>query len=150
MKLSVVLTAFLVILPAWAFGETHDAVQTALDYELPENTCSKPKVISNEATVTAPPQDPSSTAFFEGSSTSEVSDVDGYTRKRQERKETRWKKCVVEYKEGLLQDMEQLKGSAQHGLTQEQANTILESMALIQKVYMTPDGVLEEAERTEP
>ncbi len=45
--------------------------------------------------------------------------------------------------------MERLKGSAQHGLTQKQAHTIVTSMALIQRVYLTPDGVLDEAELAE-
>jgi hypothetical protein len=89
----------------------------------------------------APTQDSGSSNFFEGSNTGEVSDVDGYSRKRLQRKEKRWRKCVATYKADLLGDMQQLKDSASHGLTREQADSILKHMALIQKVYMTPEGV---------
>jgi hypothetical protein len=116
-------------------------VQAALDYELRENTCSKPRIFSDESTVMAPTQDSGSSNFFEGSNTGEVSDVDGYSRKRLQRKEKRWRKCVATYKADLLGDMQQLKDSASHGLTREQADSILKHMALIQKVYMTPEGV---------
>ena len=39
--------------------------------------------------------------------------------------------------------MGKLRGSAQFGLTQEQATTIAGKMLGIQNVYLTPDGVLE-------
>lgn len=125
------------------------SVQAALDYQPPENTCSKPKIIANEAIVAAPIQDSGSAAFFQGSNTATVSDVSSYDLERQARKEKRWRRCLAGYKEGLLDDMERLKGSAQHGLTQAQAHTIVTSMALIQRVYLTPDGVLDEAELAE-
>jgi hypothetical protein len=35
--------------------------------------------------------------------------------------------------------MEELKASAQHGLTQQQANIILANLANIQQVYMAPE-----------
>lgn len=127
-------------------AKPHPAVRAALAYDVPENNCTKPKSSIANKTVTAPTQDSGSASFFEGSNTSEVSDVDTYARARIERKEKRWKKCLAKYKDGLLDDMERLKASAQHGLTQEQANTILASMARIQSVYMHPDGVLVEPE----
>ncbi len=134
----------LILLAPWlAHGEVHKAVQAALDYEVPENTCKKPKTNFSETSVTAPPQDAGSASFFEGSSASNVSDTDSYTRNRAARKEKRWKSCVDKYKKGLLADMETLKSSAQYGLTQAQANTILGKMAAIQAVYMSPEGVLE-------
>ena len=43
-----------------------------------------------------------------------------------------------------MRGFELLRGSAQHGLTQQQANQILTKMALIQQVYLSPDGVPEE------
>ena len=52
---------------------------------------------------------------------------------------------VDKYKAGLLKDMDTLKASAQHGLTQAQADTIIDNMRGIQDVYMTPDGVLDPA-----
>lgn len=39
--------------------------------------------------------------------------------------------------------MERLKSSAQHGLTEGQTHAILTNMALIQRVYLAPDGVME-------
>jgi hypothetical protein len=68
-----------------------------------------------------------------------MSDVDSYTRKRQERKLARWQKCTNEYKSALLEDMEELKSSAKHGLTQTQADLILANMAAIQHAYMAPE-----------
>ncbi len=149
LKSFVLLAAVLLLLPGLAFAESPKSVQAALDYQVPENICSKPRVITNEAVVAAPVQDASSVSFFEGSNTANVSDIDGYSLERQARKEKRWRKCLAEYKEGLLDDMGRLKGSAQHGLTQAQAHTIVTNMALIQRVYMTPDGILEEAELAE-
>jgi hypothetical protein len=146
LKSFVLLAAVLLLLSGPALAESPMSVQAALDYQVPENSCSKPKIIANEAVVAAPLQDPTSVSFFEGSSTANMSDVPGYTLERQARKEKRWRKCLAGYKEGLLDDMGRLKGSAQHGLTQAQANAIVANMALIQRVYMTPDGVLEEAE----
>ncbi len=75
MKSFVLLAAVLLLLPGLAFAESPMSVQAALDYQVPENTCSKPRIITGEAIVT--------------------------------------------------------------------------NMALIQRVYMTPDGVLEEAELAE-
>jgi len=133
---------FLILLmPAISFAETHAKVQAALDYQLPENACgTKPKSFeSSGEAIGTPIQDSSSSSIFEGSGAEEVSDVDGYTRKRQERKVARWKNCTKKYKSGLLEDMEELKASAQHGLTPEQANIILANLANIQQVYMAPE-----------
>ena len=38
-----------------------------------------------------------------------------------------------------------LKESVQHGLTQQQANQIFTKMTLIQRVYLTPEEVPEDA-----
>lgn len=135
----------LLVLPTFAFAEVHIAVQEAMDYQVPENTCSKPRGVEGTINASPPPARQAGTAeFFVGSSDSEVSDMDSYTRKRLQNKERRWKKCVANYKAGLLEDMETLKGSAAYGITKEQAEIILGNMAAIQKVYMTPEGVLEE------
>jgi hypothetical protein len=144
LKLPALTIGVLLLLPGVALCETHSEVQDAMDYQLPEYTCSKPKVVSENTNVSAPAQSSGSFSFFEGSSNSEVSDVAGNTRKRQERKEKRWKSCIADYKEDLLEDMDELKGSAKHGLTEEQAVAILANMSLVQKVYMTPEGILAE------
>ena len=136
------LCGFLILLmPAISLAEAHSKVQAALDYQLPENTCgTKPKSFeSSGEAIGTPIQDSSSTSVFEGSGAEEMSDVDSYTRKRQERKMTRWKSCTKEYKRGLLEDMAELKASAQHGSTQPQANIILANLANIQQAYMAPE-----------
>jgi hypothetical protein len=136
------LCGFLILLmPAISLAETHSKVQAALDYQLPENTCgTKPKSFeSSGEAIGTPIQDSSSTSVFEGSGAEEMSDVDSYTRKRQERKLTRWKKCTKKYKSALLGDMKELKSSAQHGLTTPQADLILANMAAIQQAYMAPE-----------
>lgn len=142
MKLRLFLSVLALLLPGLVLAEPHQAVQAALDYQLRENTCAKPKIILQDKSITAPAQESSGVSFFEGTSTADVSDIDVYTRERAQRKEKRWRKCVAVYKEDLLGDMERLKGSAQHGLTQEQSKTILGHMAHIQKVYMSPEGAL--------
>ena len=144
MKALLLSSCLLLALPGTAFGQTHTDVQAALDYQLPENTCTKPKDFTPNTTVSAPAQAGGSTSFFIGSSTTDVIDVDSYTRRRQERQESRWRSCVATYKAELLNDMEELRSSARHGITQEQANTILTNMAMIQEVYLTWDGVLEQ------
>ena len=146
MKSLALMACLLLALPGLIFGGTHKDVQAALDYELRKNTCSKPKIITADTAVNAPVQAAGSAAFFVGSSTTVVTNVDGYTRGRQERKERRWRSCVARYKADLLDDMEELKSSARHGISREQANTILTNMAMIQQVYMTPDGVPEQEE----
>ena len=136
------LCGFLILLvPAISLAETHPKVQAALDYQLPGNTCgTKPKSFeSSGEAIGKPVQESGALTVFEGSGAEEMSDVDSYTRKRQERKMARWKNCTKEYKSGLLEDMEALKASAQHGITQPQANIILENMATIQQAYMAPE-----------
>ena len=135
-------SGFLILLMSTiSFAENHPEVQAALDYQLPENTCGKkPKSFeSSGEAIGQPVQESGALTVFEGSGADEMSDVDSYTRKRQERKMARWKNCTKEYKSGLLADMEALKASAQHGLTQPQANIILENMASIQQAYMAPE-----------
>jgi len=149
LKSLILSSCLLLTLPGVAFGETHKDVQAALDYQLRENTCSKPKVIASNTAASAPAQAAGSASFFVGTSTTEVTEVDSYTRRRQERKESRWRSCVAEYKANLLNDMEELKSSARHGITRAQANTILTNMAMIQEVYLTTDGVLEQPEEVE-
>ena len=143
-NIRMMLSLVLILTPGVLVAETHQKVQAALDYELRENSCQKPKKLASTKSVSnAPPQVAGSTDYFSGAGTTEFSDVDSYTLKRLKKKEQRWKKCVDEYKDSLLADMNRLKNSAQFGLTQEQANIIAAKMLAIQNVYMTPDGVLE-------
>ena len=117
---------------ASAEAVTHKEVAWALDWALPANNCEKPRLVSHSYNVKDSEGDRA------------VTDVDSYTIKRYERKEKRWQKCVDKYKKNLLKDFERLKGSAQYGLTQDQAKRILEHMAVLQQVYMSTDGLLTE------
>ena len=122
------------------------SVEEAVNYQLPENLCSKPEVIVSGSEDAPLVQDPANPPLVQGSNTANIAEMDTAERKRHERKEKRWRKCLAKYKQDLLEDMERLKSSAQHGLTQQQANAILTNMALIQRVYLSPDGTLEPAE----
>lgn len=134
-----VLSALFCCLPLRA--EEPMSVEDALNYQLPVNPCVEAEVIADGTNSTAPVQDPSGVPYFQGSSTATISDTDYYERERLGRKEKRWKKCLAEYKEGLLEDMERLKSSATHGLTEEQAYAILAHMKLIQDTYLSPNGM---------
>lgn len=127
----------LLILPGYAQCETHEKVQQALDYELPVNDCERPEMIVAASNV----------VDGESGGSSTQTDVDSYTLGRYERKESRWQACVEEYREGLMADFEELKASAQYGLTQAQADIIIGKMALLQEVYFAPDAVLEDSEQ---
>ena len=130
--MSWVLAALLTANLIQAESHLHKEVVAALGWELPTNECSKPRLMAQSSNV------------VDGKGAREITDVDSYTIERYNRKEKRWQKCLNKYKERLMKDFERLKGSAQHGLTQQQANQILTKMALIQQVYMSHDGLPEE------
>ena len=121
-----------------AEGEIHKDVIAALNWEVPENTCKKPRAVHVKVT-----SDPAADGNAEA-------DVDTYTIKRYERKEKRWKSCVKKYKSGLMEDFASLKDSAKHGLTEPQAKAILANMSLLQSVYMTEGATLKEVAANAP
>ena len=114
-------------------AETHGKVQSALDWQLPDNNCDKPILAHAQWE-----------SFDRLQNTTIRYDVDYYKVERYERKMVRWNDCVAEYKQVLAADFETLESSAQYGLTRTQADTILGKMALIQAVLRSPEGVLEE------
>lgn len=120
--------ALFVLMPVYAESQPHEKVQAALDWALPVNACIKPKLIAVSSDVTD----------SEGSRTQ--TDVDSYTIGRYQRKEKRWKSCVEKYKADLMVEFSELKDCAQYGLTKAQADIVLGKMALIQSVYLSPDG----------
>ena len=120
----------LLVAPITSFAaDVHPEVQRALDYQLPELTCTKPHLPGVSKDVV----DPATGAVNRA-------DVDSYTLGRYERAEKRWMKCLTKYKKGLMKDFEKLKGSAAHGLTQAQANAIMGNMKLIQTAVESPTG----------
>ena len=121
------------MMPVYAESEPDEKVQTALDWELPVNACKKPRLVAVSSNV----------SDSEGARVQ--TDVDSYTIDRYQRKEKRWKSCVEKYKVGLMDDFGELRNSAQYGLTKAQADVILGKLALIQSVYLSPDGRIDES-----
>ena len=129
-KLAKLACTGLLIAPGVCFAaDIHPEVQKALDYTLPELTCTKPQLPGVSKDVI----DPATGAVNRA-------DVDSYTLGRFERAEKRWMKCLTKYKKGLMKDFEKLKGSASHGLTQAQANVIMGNMKNIQSAVTSPTG----------
>ncbi|MFK7915858.1 MAG: hypothetical protein AB8B93_18235 [Pseudomonadales bacterium] len=110
--------------------QTHPKVVEALEWSLPANSCKQPRSVGTVTKVNN-----------EGADSGARADIDSHTLARYERKKKRWLKCVDKYKDGLRGDFETLRGSAQHGLTQDQANAIMSKMKLIQAVMMTEEGL---------
>ena len=136
-----ILTLPLLFASSLGLAEEPMSVEAALNYQLPANPCVETEQLADGVNSAAPVQDPSGVPFFQGSSTANISDTDYYERERLERKGKRYKKCLAEYKDGLLEDMERLKSSAQHGLTEDQAHAIVAHLLLIQETYLSPDGM---------
>jgi len=116
----------LIACAATVAAETHPDVQYALDWTLPAHRCE------------APPA-----SFFQP-----IVDSDGVPSTSralppsQERlmakKKKKFDACIESYKRGLVKEFGRLKDVAKHGLTQEQASTILAKLALIQAVVQDP------------
>ena len=108
-----------------AEAATHEKVQSALDWQLPEMECTKP--VLRGAGI----------AIVDGSGDRTQTDIDSYTLERHERKMKRFNSCVGAYKLVLNNDFERLKDCAQYGLTKAQANIILGKMKLIQTTIIS-------------
>ncbi|MCB1691698.1 MAG: hypothetical protein KDI19_02975 [Pseudomonadales bacterium] len=128
-----ILIVSLLTLPAAAEQSIHPKVQEALAWELPDNPCEPPDLKGAERDV------------LEADGAVRRFDVDTNKLTHYKLKTKRWRRCVMDYKQGLIDEFGKLKDSAQYGLTQEQANTILSKMATIQAVVESPTGQLEEA-----
>ncbi|MEQ9452812.1 MAG: hypothetical protein RJQ07_14615 [Pseudomonadales bacterium] len=131
LTLSLALALWGSIATASEADKLHPAVAAALAWEMPSHECGdEPKLFaSNKATND------------EQGLNLTVTDVDHYTQKRHARKVKRWEKCVDKHKKQLKKSFETLKNSAQHGLTQDQAATILDKMKLIQWALIARDAV---------
>ncbi|MFT7090885.1 MAG: hypothetical protein ACJAYE_003120 [Candidatus Azotimanducaceae bacterium] len=124
----------ILLAPSIAFGadldkKAHKDVTTAMAYTLPKLKCQQPVLPGKSRDVVDP----------NGSVTR--LDVDSYQLGRYNRAEKRWKKCVTQYKTRLMEDFDELKGSAAHGLTGAQAKTILANMATVQAALIAPDAI---------
>lgn len=117
-------------------ADVHKEVQAALDYQVPYNNCKKPKGFTRTKSTSSSPPLAAGSINLSGGGDADVSDTDSNTKKRLKRKEKKWLKCVSKYKSGLLNDSARLEASAQYGISQVQANTILGNMRRVQDVYM--------------
>jgi hypothetical protein len=135
----------LITLPYNSSAETHEKVQAALDWELPLNYCKKPRSVGGQEEVLAHGGviSHAPTGTTEGSlSTPTVFGVDHYKIDRYERKKKKWETCVSSYKSNLLEQFEVLKSTAQYGLTEQEAETILGKLAQIQAAVLSPEGII--------
>lgn len=105
-------------------------VVAALAYVLPANTCKAPKLSGGNWSTTNP-----------SDGATEYYDLDYAEQRRYQRALKRYDKCLRDYKSGLQDDFAALKGSAQHGLTNDEATTIMGHMALIGEVLAANDGL---------
>lgn len=106
---SLTISLFLLLLPlAGITQEIHPDVQAALDWQLPKNDCKPPSVKPSHVTT------------------------------GQERKlikaTKKYEKCMNKYRAILAEDHQKMMDSAAHGLTQDQADTIMGHIKVIQKV----------------
>ena len=108
-------------------AEVHPEVQKSLDYKMPRSTCGDEPTLRGVST------------FRDNAEKAAQTDVDHYTRKRHERKHKRWSRCNDKHRDRLMDDFTRLKDSAQHGMTQEQAQVVLGHMKSIQDV-LQPKG----------
>lgn len=136
-SLTIICRAFLIMMfsvnvcaEETATPAVHKKVQQALDWRLPKIDCEQPKAPGTSKEVRG-----------EDGATRTEWDVDSNTLARYERKEKRWQNCVEKYKTALAKDFDVLKSSAQYGLTQSQADTILGHMKTIQSAIFAPDGI---------
>ena len=125
---NLLLASTLLVLSAGVFADVHPEVQRSLGYQLPASDCGDEPTLRGVST------------FRDNAEKAAQTDVDHYTRKRHERRHKRWSKCNDKYRDGLMKDFNRLKDSAQHGMTQEQAQVVLGHMKSIQDVLRPPEN----------
>lgn len=119
MRTLITLFSLTLVSSALVAAEVHPEVQAALNWQLTPSTCHE------------------ITAGLSSDATTERRNIEKAMEDRAE--------CVQQYKQDLLADFERLKSSASHGLTQDQANTILGHMKMIQKAIEAPMAAAMEA-----
>ena len=114
MKLMTILFC-LVLLPLTAIAEDlHPEVQAALDWQIQPTQCNPP-IIKRSNIVTG-------------------------TERRIKKAQKKYKKCIDNYIDGLLEDYSKMMGVAKHGLTQQQADIIMGHLKLIQSVLVRDES----------
>ncbi len=115
---SLTISLCLLLLPLAGYAQdVHPDIQAALDWQLPANDC-KPPVIKQ-------------------------SNVTSGQERKLKRAAKKYEKCLGKYRTILAEDQQKMMDSAVHGLTQDQADTIMWHLKVIQKVLqpVTPAPV---------
>ena len=101
----------------------HPKVQEALAWEVPADDCGEHPALARAGKD-----------IDEGNDVKRRFDVHSGTLARHERRQKRWVKCMTGYNQGIVDSIEMLRSSAQYGLTEAQAKTILQKMVDAQAV----------------
>ncbi|MEM7100083.1 MAG: hypothetical protein AAF541_17580 [Pseudomonadota bacterium] len=109
---------------ALTHAESHPEVLAALDYQIEPHTCGERPSLRRGA------------EYANDTHETVMSDVDHYTRTQHNRKLKKWTRCIKRYNKILLKDFARLKDSVKHGMTQDQANTVLGKLKAIQDTVM--------------
>ncbi len=105
---SLTISLCLVLLPTGSIAQDiHPDVQAALDWQLPVNDCEPPSIKQSH-------------------------DTTGLERKLR-RAIRKYEKCMYKYMTTLEKDQQKMMDSAAHGLTQDQADTIMRHITVIRK-----------------
>lgn len=106
---SLTISLCLLLLPLAGYAQdVHPDIQAALDWQLPANDC-KPPVIKQ-------------------------SNVTSGQERKLKRAAKKYEKCLGKYRAILGEEQQKMMDSAVHGLTQDQADTIMWHLKVIQKV----------------
>jgi hypothetical protein len=106
---SLTISLCLLLLPLAGYAQdVHPDVQAALDWQLPVYDCKPPGIKQSNV-------------------------ASGQDRKLK-REAKKYEKCLGKYKAILVEDQQKMMESAVHGLTQDQADTIMWHLKVIQKV----------------
>jgi len=101
----------------------HPKVQAALAWEIPANECGKQPSLSRAGKD-----------LDEGNGVKRRFDVDSNTLGIHKRRQKRWVKCMTRYNQDIVDSIKMMRSSAQYGLTEPQAKTILQKMVDAQAV----------------
>ena len=111
-------------------AKLHPKIQAALTWEVPANKCGDTPQLKGASSDLA--------EIVNGQEIQRSYDIDYNTLSRHTRRKNRWIKCTTQYNQNIVDSIEMLRSSAQHGLTKAQANQILQKMADAQAVLTAP------------
>lgn len=107
-------------------AKVHPKVQAALTWEVPAHSCGDHSKLKGGA--------PDFAEIVAGQEIKRSYDIDTNTLSRHTRRKNRWVKCMTQYNQSIVDSIEMLRSSAQHGLTETQAKQILQKMVDAQSV----------------